>query len=457
MVPGDGGHAAPARVGTDVDDLLAALGAEPTAAEAALLEQLPVGVMVIGFDTSVRYANRQAVTLTGAGPSGILGARLLDIADPADLDFALDVVEQGTGFDGALLGPIRLRYTRYDGVRRTTDCWSRELADRSGYAVVFTEQSTSIGLGDVAVSIAAGDAIETTVGLAVEALASNPMSLRACVLAIEPDDVRPLSAWPLSEPPAALRWAPWNVAARGGHVLAPPAERLPDAAREALARHGFATVWARPVRHGARVVAVLVMFREVDRPATANQERHAQQVVSLLELGFAQAAQRATLEQAALVDPLTGLANRARLDQLLDLDEPGVDAVLYLDLDGFKQVNDRHGHPVGDEILREVGRRLGAGVRGRDHVVRMGGDEFVVLLGHGRDTGAPLVAERLLVSLSAPYPTSVGPIGTVSVSIGTAEVGPSTKVVDALRSADAALLRAKRSGKGRAEAERPSG
>lgn len=130
------------------------------------------------------------------------------------------------------------------------------------------------------------------------------------------------------------------------------------------------------------------------------------------------------LEHRANHDPLTGLANRHRLHQELGLAiahasrMEGNLALLYLDLDGFKAVNDRGGHDAGDRALRDVGHVLQHGVRQGDLVARVGGDEFVVLLPGCDGISARRVADQLRARLlAAPRPEGLGPI---DASIGIA-------------------------------------
>ncbi|MCC6317522.1 MAG: EAL domain-containing protein [Gemmatimonadaceae bacterium] len=158
-------------------------------------------------------------------------------------------------------------------------------------------------------------------------------------------------------------------------------------------------------------------------------------------------------------DPLTGLPNRAMfLKRLADASlraRRGVDgifAVLFLDVDDFKLVNDSMGHHVGDEVLVEIARRLETCIRGGDLVARLGGDEFAILLERVTDAReTAIVAERVHEAVRVPMTIS-GYEWTSTASIGVALSSPGNEAPDyLLRSADMAMYRAKHQGRGRFE------
>ena len=165
------------------------------------------------------------------------------------------------------------------------------------------------------------------------------------------------------------------------------------------------------------------------------------------------------LRHESVHDSLTGLPNRnlfmRRLSDATHRARRGQDglfAVLFLDLDGFKLVNDSMGHHVGDEMLISIARRLEACVRGGDIVARLGGDEFAILLERIIDVrDAAMVAERVQESLQVPL--SIGGYEhATSASIGVAlSTGASEQPEYVLRSADIAMYRAKNTGRGRYE------
>ena len=169
-----------------------------------------------------------------------------------------------------------------------------------------------------------------------------------------------------------------------------------------------------------------------------------------------QRKEKQALETLAHRDALTDLYNRTFFDRRLPEDiararheEMGL-ALFYIDLDGFKSVNDQHGHETGDAVLREAALRLRKGLRQSDVVCRIGGDEFAVILpGVAICEAASKLAEQLVEQLSQPY-NVLGRVHKLGASIGIAFLNKETgNSQDLVRKADAAMYHAKQAGKGR--------
>ncbi|MCI0150330.1 diguanylate cyclase [Paraburkholderia sediminicola] len=155
-------------------------------------------------------------------------------------------------------------------------------------------------------------------------------------------------------------------------------------------------------------------------------------------------------------DPLTGLPNRRHLREQLGrmlqehADSPDAGpAVMYLDLDGFKHVNDDFGHHAGDAVLRTVAQRLKKTLRHGETVVRLGGDEFAIIVEHATYAAGTEVAQRIIRRLSEPYPLSNGATATIGASVGIAIAVAGETLKSLTKRADAALYEAKAEGKGK--------
>ncbi len=203
-----------------------------------------------------------------------------------------------------------------------------------------------------------------------------------------------------------------------------------------------------PLMHGDRAIGILQLVS--DKPNDFD-ERDARLLEELA--GFIAAAlRRATLmdewEHAATVDGLTGLANRQAFLDALDRAIAEVSGdhraeVLYLDLDGFKPINDTHGHSVGDEVLRAVAHRIADKFRPPNLAARIGGDEFAVLLSPSTDRTAVDQRAELLAMLQQPISTSAGVVH-VDASCGAAIIGENDLAESVLARADAAMYADKR-------------
>lgn len=200
-------------------------------------------------------------------------------------------------------------------------------------------------------------------------------------------------------------------------------------------------------------IILLIVFFIASRRASAQTELLIKNKELQHTLDERNALQDALALQA-FYDPLTGLPNRVlfydRLRQALShaARSHGVVAVLFLDFDGFKSINDSYGHDNGDKLLAHMAKRMLAQMRSEDTVARLGGDEFTVLLANETSMGgARLAASRLLNEISLPYRINDEAV-TISASIGIAfSTAENMEPEDLVRNADHAMYRAKADGK----------
>jgi diguanylate cyclase (GGDEF)-like protein len=269
--------------------------------------------------------------------------------------------------------------------------------------------------------------------------------------------------------PSALRYeklqtdlgeGPCLAAVGGDKAIAVPDlradDRFPMFSPRAL-ESGLAAVFTFPLRHKHLQLGALDLYRDTPGPLTLESMTAAQTLADVAAAYLINAQARSDLQDssdqsrdAALHDPLTGLPNRVLMLELLEhafragRRSGRISAILFLDLDKFKGVNDTHGHQVGDELLVAVAQRLTGLLRPGDSVARLSGDEFVVLCEDLVDvSGADPIAVRLIAALSRPFALSQVEV-TVGASIGIAFTGQGVdEPEELLRDADLAMYRAK--------------
>jgi len=149
------------------------------------------------------------------------------------------------------------------------------------------------------------------------------------------------------------------------------------------------------------------------------------------------------LRGRAVTDELTGLPNRAGLLEHLSARAGSGASVVFCDLNGFKAVNDTHGHAAGDAVLVQIARRLKRTVRGEDFVARIGGDEFVIVAPPDKDSDFDALARRLLRATDQPMILPGPIVATVGMSIGMAVLNKDEDPVNVLRVADENMYRMK--------------
>ncbi|UPR31400.1 diguanylate cyclase [Vibrio crassostreae] len=210
--------------------------------------------------------------------------------------------------------------------------------------------------------------------------------------------------------------------------------------------------WQGEVWEKSASGTLVPMFVKVNRIASDNEKDEFDMVLTLSDLSNVKEMER--LEHLAHHDALTGLANRAQLYKVMDDVVTSSHysnqhfAVIYLDLDGFKEVNDNYGHDAGDEILKQVSNRLLSQVRAGDLVARLSGDEFVLIIKQTNKVLLAKLAERLLdlIGQQVNYKQRSLHVGA---SLGIHLVDGSERDIDViLKVADEAMYQAKRKGKG---------
>ena len=227
---------------------------------------------------------------------------------------------------------------------------------------------------------------------------------------------------------------------RYGEALSSCSNRLQtDRSVESLAQ-AVVTLTAETAQASAR-------NRALEQELSATTARVARLRDSLLDV-----------KREAKTDGLTGLCNRKAFDARLRRAVSAAKSdntplsVLMIDVDHFKQVNDTHGHHVGDLVLRLIGRLLSENVKGRDTAARYGGEEFAIILAGANRQAAAIVAEQIREALaSKTLGTKAQGNGraSVTVSVGVAELRPGDMATSLITRADEALYRAKRSGRNR--------
>jgi diguanylate cyclase (GGDEF)-like protein len=236
-------------------------------------------------------------------------------------------------------------------------------------------------------------------------------------------------------------------------------DRFPEFAPAAVAA-GLAAVFTFPLCHGEGRLGALDLYRDTPGALDPDDMDAAQTLadVTAAYLMNAQAREEARVtsdlfHHSALHDPLTGLPNRLLIRERLDHAVQRAKrshtntAILFVDLDRFKYVNDTHGHAIGDELLLAVANRLAGLVRSGDTLARFSGDEFVFLCEDLHDASdVELLADRVHKTFDEPFPLTSGEV-EISASVGIAFAGPGQAISnELLERADMAMYEVKRQG-----------
>ncbi len=396
-------------------------------------------------DTTITFVNRAFADFYGRTRSELIGSSLTDLHPPAAREAMLQRLR--TFRTGTELQTYDEWELSTDGARRCYRWIDRAFLDDAGAVMEVqsvghdvTEERRAWVLtanqAGILEQVARGVPLEETLHAIASSVEQHFSKLSCAVFLLEPDG-------------ATLR-----LAASSG------------VGREALVDQSVEAAWSTPIlaADGRTMLGTVAAYGRAasgkDGP-DEEQQRIFSLVAHLASIAIERKAFEDRLAHQSMHDPLTGLPNRLLFLDRLELATARGQrtqarvAVLFLDLDRFKNVNDSLGHDAGDELLVSVARRLEAVVRPGDTVARFGGDEFTILCEDLADGSARAraveIAQRLLESIAQPFivrdaETYVG----VSVGIALATTGEET-ADELLRDADAAMYHAKAGGPGRIE------
>lgn len=443
--------------GQSTDDEPVAVAVEPgsDAMMRAIVQSSVNPYVLLDRTGHVSWVSERVETLLGAPPQAYVGRHFLEMIDPSSHPAAMAEYSEFTSHSGAALPwigpPMLLELVHADGSRITCEVSAATGAGFGidGIVVQIRRWRGAVLLHAAVDALAAGEPLPLVLRH-LAAIAEHDMPGSAVLVAAGWDGTRfdvvesaPITAREHPELRSQLATAAltdWLPDDAGGNGLEPIA-----------AAHGFATSWSIPVTvrgdHGPS--GTLVLLRRLPGRPGPNHTTAAR-VASLVALAIESERNRQAWRRSALTDHLTDLPNRTGLEEWLATRAAATPddlvAVLFCDLDEFKEVNDALGHAVGDRILQAVADRLRHSVRDEDLVARWGGDEFIVLC---TDTSAAEgLARRLISHIDQPVRLDEG-TASVGLSIGMTFGTFATPLDELLRTSDRALFEAKSQGRNR--------
>ena len=403
--------------------------------------------------------------LLGAPPDTLVGTNVLDLLHPDDHELVIETMgEPARGAEDRIRVALRVRHA--DGHWTSLDFGGIDLreADGSGLFLVWGNPDEATGrLQRFLNALLAGNDLGALLQLVVDWHDTTTPGTRSAIFVRDGDGTYRSRAASAALPTPLAGALPTEVSAaahddpavEGRPYRTLDAAELPEPLASAATAAGLHAVWtmAVAVPGTARPSALIVLWRTRPGPMLATHRRQLEHTAQVVRLAVQWSASQEELVTAATTDPLTGLANRAQLDAAIRADRSTLAAVLFVDLDDFKLVNDRHGHLVGDRLLQEAAERMARSVRADDLLVRLGGDEFAVWCPRLRSADdAAAVADRIVTALGRPVEVA-GEDLRVGASVGLAVVASGDSwagdVDRLLGAADQALYRAKRAGKAR--------
>ena len=416
-----------------------------------ILDALPDLMGVIDGTGAVRWVNARGLELCGLPPDGFEPLTIWDVVHEEDYELAK--LGLSMGMPEHLRPPGHLDLRRPDGKRVRIEVHSRPVMFDGDLCVLVVGRQIDYRIEEQINELIEGQPFEHVIEKAVGQMrwrwpgyliSFSTIDASGSPMVIGDDLPAPLSALRVSDDGSL----PWERAVRDSVEVYVGLDQLDVDTAAAARAFGVDSCGVAPLDDPLGSPACLVTWRRIDRTEDLDRVWLRGTEVNLIRLALVRRAGQLALELAAVTDPLTGLHNRTVLfDRLAEhASQPSGRAVLFLDLDGFKPINDTLGHGTGDRLLNLVARRLESVTRGGDLAARMGGDEFAVLAS-SIDTPeqAIAVAQRIVEVMDAPFEVAPGTTLTIDVSVGVAIDANSTEPADHIVDrADAAMYAAKR-------------
>jgi diguanylate cyclase (GGDEF)-like protein/PAS domain S-box-containing protein len=437
-------------------------GSVPDAAR--LLDRSRVATVVVSLDGTISYASDATGQMLGTSADAVVGTSIIDWLSPDELGRAIESLTAIAASPDAHNFPMVFRLRRADGRDIEVDVLANDLvadpAVRGVLLNVIREEDRTRYVDPIR-ALAAGLDHASVLRLVAAGVGRGGHSPRPAAVVAWADAATGIGneLYPArmdDELLAAIRTlvdgdSDGIVRMRAlvpRQRLSLPAASLPPGIAEVLSARDRAGIRVGAI--GADGDAVGVLLAAEPTVVWANGEwtpsmvHHWDDLLDLGTVAFERHRWQSRLLHSATHDGLTGLANRAHFhDRLGRLGTRHDLSVLYLDLDDFKEINDRFGHARGDAVLAEIGNRLRDVVRPDDLVARLGGDEFAVAVIDAPAATVVELAQRLLAVVSEPLPLSCGG-GSIGVSIGVAHRAAGEPVEAVVIRADHALIGLKR-------------
>ncbi len=444
----------------------------------AMIERAFETIVITDREGHVCYANPAIERVLGYPPAQLVGSNIMSLIHPEDAAQASSVLgELNLAAQENKMPPLLMetRFGRVDGSWTVLESTllvlgtygivinSRDITARKRCEAILAGQNQVLEM--IGRDAPLPDVLENLLRLTEFHFAG----MHGAILLADPDGIHGRYGVAPSLPPSY--WDALDVISVGKRVAAcgPPEARtssfvLIDVRENSIwtdycdlmRGHGYQACWAAPVfsSHGDVLGALALHYRELRQPCAA-ELKLAEDAARIAGIAIERKRTEAKFNHMAYHDALTGLPNRVllldRLTQAIIHAERIKDsgAVLFIDLDQFKQVNDTLGHQAGDRLLQEVARRLQNCMRKEDSLGRLGGDEFVLTLMAPADSrSAAQVAQKIMDALLEPIHLE-GTELQVSCSIGISMYpcdGESAEML--MRNADTAMYRAKAKGRG---------